>query len=198
MKLTVLLFILASACYVSAENDTLERNRTLHREIRELQLRQNKLLDQADRLKETKSTLETTRDLISGKLAKPPACKERKTVQYRFEDKEPKVLDNTETKKRLIIERWLKLTPGKTYLFEGMVKLEHSKGTKNIKFGCFVPVKGGKTQWPGCGIGTGSFDWRKCGFQYKVPQGAAVCLVYGFENGYGKVLFKDITVSELD
>ena len=193
-----LLLLFFSLLTVPAWSDNpLERNRELRRERSELQTRKNALLEESARLKETKETLETTRDLLSGKLEKPPAVRPLKNVLYRFETDAAKVIDNTQTKKRSVVHRWLKLEPGKTYLFEGMIRLEHSKQVKNIKFGGFVPVSGGKTQWPACEVGAGKFDWRKCSFSYRLPQGASFCLIYGLEQGTGRVLFKNITVTEV-
>lgn len=200
MKST-LFFLLANLALLTVPtwgDDPLERNRSLRRELAELQARKNSLLEESARLKETKETLETTRDLLSGKLEKPPVDHPNGNVLYRFETDRPNVIDNTKSGKRSVIHRWLKLDPGKTYLFEGMIRLEHSNQVKNVKFGGFVPVSGGKTQWPACQVGTGKFDWRKCSFTYRLPQGAKFCLIYGLEQGTGRVLFKNITVSELD
>lgn len=179
-------------------NNPLERNRSLRRELADLQSRKNALLEESSRLKETKLTLETTRDLLSGKLEKPPVDQPDGNILYRFETKQPNVIDNTKSGKRSVVHRWLKLEPGKTYLFEGMIRLEHSEKVKNVKFGGFVPVSGGKTQWPACEVGAGKFDWRKCSFRYRLPHGATFCLIYGLEQGTGRVLFKDITVHQID
>ena len=192
-----LLLLFFSLLTVPAWSDPLERNRSLRRELAELQTRKNALLEESARLKETKETLETTRDLLSGKLEKPPADHPNENVLYRFETERPNVIDNTKSGKRSVVHRWLKLEPGKTYLFEGMIRLEHSEQVKNIKFGGFVPVSGGKTQWPACEVGAGKFDWRKCSFTYRLPHGARFCLIYGLEQGTGRVLFKNITVSEV-
>lgn len=197
MKTLFLLLTFLFVCRVFAE-DALERSRELRREVQSLQTRENRLQEQTERLSRRKEMLETAYALVSGKLEKAPSAKEGRIVRFRFETESPKIIDNTETKKRTVIHRWLKLTSGKTYLFESMVKLEYSKDMKNIKFGGFVPVNGGKTQWPACKIGAGSFDWRRCSFKYRIPYGARFCLIYGVESGIGRVLFKDITVSELN
>ena len=193
-----LLILFFSLLTVPSWSDSLERNRSLRRELAELQARKNALLEESVRLKETKETLVTTRDLLSGKLEKPPVAHPFKNVLYRFETGTPRVIDNTQTKKRSVVHRWLKLKPGKTYLVEGMIRLEHSDQVKNVKFGGFVPVAGGKTQWPACEVGAGKFDWRKCSFSSRLPQGGNFCLIYGLEQGTGRVLFKDITVSETE
>ena len=71
-----LLLLFFSLLTVPVRSDNpLERNRSLRRELAELQTRKNALLEESARLKETKETLETTRDLLSGKLEKPPAAR---------------------------------------------------------------------------------------------------------------------------
>lgn len=197
MKTAIMILAMMSACGVFAA-DVVENNKNLRKEKEELSAKKNDLKQQESNLKETAETLETTRDLTSGKLKKAPVKPSEKIVKYNFETNEPKVLDNMETKKRKVVQRWLKLEQGKTYLFEAMVKMEQSSKNVHIKFGGFVPIKGKKTQWPDCQVGKGTFDWRKCSFRYKLPHGASFCLIYGVETGFAKVLFKDVTVSEVE
>ena len=125
-------------------NNPLERNRSLRRELADLQSRKNALLEESSRLKETKLTLETTRDLLSGKLEKPPVDQPDGNILYRFETKQPNVIDNTKSGKRSVVHRWLKLEPGKTYLFEGMIRLEHSEKSQKRQVRRICPCLGRK------------------------------------------------------
>ena len=108
------------------------------------------------------------------------------------------VIDNRADGKRQVIHRWLKLKPGKTYRFEGQFRIEDGKALQPVKFGGFVQVKGKPTQWPAASLGKEPCDWRPCSFEYTLPFGGSFCLIYGIENGAGRILFRDIAVFEID
>ena len=111
MKTAIMILAMMSVCGVFAA-DVMENNKNLRNEKEKLSAKENNLKEQEGRLKETAETLETTRDLTSGKLKKAPVKPSEKIVKYSFETKEPKVIDNMETKKRNVVHRWLKLERG--------------------------------------------------------------------------------------
>ena len=198
-RLGTLLLMAAGLALLPARGENpLERNRALQAQVRELERELDELRGQAARLQATQTTLETTRRLIAGEIRRAPGVQGRKVEVGRFEQERGLVIDNRSDGKRQVIHRWLKLQPGRTYRFEGQFRIEDGKALQPVKFGGFVPVQGKPTQWPAASLGKDSCDWRPCSFEYTIPFGGSFCLIYGIENGAGRVLFRDIAVFEID
>ena len=198
-RLGTLLLMAAGLALLPARGENpLERNRALQAQVRELERELDELRGQAARLQATQTTLETTRRLIAGEIRRAPGVQGRKVEVGRFEQERELVIDNRADGKRQVIHRWLKLQPGRTYRFEGQFRIEDGKALQPVKFGGFVPVQGKPTQWPAAGLGKDPCDWRPCSFEYTIPFGGSFCLIYGIENGAGRVLFRDIAVFEID
>ncbi len=198
-RLGTLLLMAAGLALLPARGENpLERNRALQAQVRELERELDELRGQAARLQATQTTLETTRRLIAGEIRRAPGVQGRKVEVGRFEQERGLVIDNRSDGKRQVIHRWLKLQPGRTYRFEGQFRIEDGKALQPVKFGGFVPVQGKPTQWPAASLGKAPCDWRPCSFEYTIPFGGSFCLIYGIENGAGRVLFRDIAVFEID
>lgn len=197
-RLGMLLMMVSVLALPAWGENQLERNQTLQAQVRELERELDELRGQAARLQATQSTLETTRRLISGELRRAPGVQGKKVEVGRFEQERELVIDNRANGKRQVIHRWLKLKPGKTYRFEGQFRIEDGKALQPVKFGGFVPVQGKPTQWPAASLGKEPCDWRPCSFEYTLPFGGSFCLIYGIENGAGRILFRDIAVFEID
>lgn len=192
--------ILTVGAVVAGETDGLyERNKELKRTVAEMRAEVNALSDECVRLEQTAETLKFTADLMGGKRRTLPKLVETVETVAEFETATERFIEVPEGGKRDVVMHWIgeKVKPGSTYRFECMMKAEDVKGCENIKFGGFVPVKGGSTKWPGASVGAGTFDWRKVSFDYLVPAGANFCLIYGIESGHGKVWIKDVKVSLL-
>ena len=194
---TILLCCLAALA--AAGDDALyERNRELKREAAALRTRVNGLEDACARLERTAQVIDTTCDLMTGRLRTPPERRETLAPVARFETDAEKLIDNTATGAKAVTMRWLKdLKTGSKYRFSCEMRCEDVKGCRDVKFGGYVPVQGGKPQWPAASVGTGTFGWRRVSFDYALPSGASFCLIYGLEAGTGKVWVRDVTVSEL-
>ena len=174
------------------------RNKALSREVAALRTRVNGLEDDCVRLAKTVQVLDTTCDLMTGKMRTPPELRETETVICRFETDAEKLIDNTATGEKAVTMRWLKgMKAGAKYRFACDIRCEDVKGCGDIKFGGFVPVQGSQTQWPAASVGIGTFGWRHVSFDYVLPAGASFCLIYGLEAGTGKVWVRDVTVSEV-
>ena len=197
-RLGMLLMMVSVLALPAWGENQLERNQTLQAQVRELERELDELRGQAARLQATQTTLETTRRLISGELRRAPGVQGKKVEVGRFEQERELVIDNRANGKRQVIHRWLKLKPGKTYRFEGQFRIEDGKALQPVKFGGFVPVQGKPTQWPAASLGKEPCDWRPCSFEYTLPFGGSFCLIYGIENGAGRILFRDIAVFEID
>lgn len=198
-RLGTLLLMAAGLALLPARGENpLERNRALQAQVRELERELDELRGQAARLQATQTTLETTHRLIAGEIRRAPGVQGRKVEVGRFEQERELVIDNRADGKRQVIHRWLKLQPGRTYRFEGQFRIEDGKALQPVKFGGFVPVQRKPTQWPAAGLGKDPCDWRPCSFEYTLPFGGSFCLIYGIENGAGRVLFRDIAVFEID
>ena len=197
-RLGMLLMMVSVLALPAWGENQLERNQTLQAQVRELERELDELRGQAARLQATQTTLETTRRLISGELRRAPGVQGKKVEVGRFEQERELVIDNRADGKRQVIHRWLKLKPGKTYCFEGQFRIEDGKALQPVKFGGFVPVKGKPTQWPAASLGKEPCDWRPCSFEYTLPFGGSFCLIYGIENGAGRILFRNIAVFEID
>lgn len=197
-RLGMLLMMVSVLALPAWGENQLERNQTLQAQVRKLERELDELRGQAARLQATQSTLETTRGLISGEIRRAPGVQGKKVEVGRFEQERELVIDNRADGKRQVIHRWLKLKPGKTYRFEGQFRIEDGKALQPVKFGGFVQVKGKPTQWPAASLGKEPCDWRPCSFEYTLPFGGSFCLIYGIENGAGRILFRDIAVFEID
>ncbi len=203
MKTTLILAASAVVqCAVSAfadDGDALyERNKALTREAAELRTKVNGLANDCVRLEKTVKVLDTTCDLMTGKRRTLPEFKESEKVICCFETNAVKAIDNTATGERAITLHWLNgMKAGMKYRFACEIKCEDVKDCHDVKFGGFVPVQGGTTQWPAAHVGTGTFGWRHVSFDYILPSGASFAIVYGLEAGTGKVWIRDVTVSEV-
>lgn len=198
MRCGIWLLALVGAWACGAEEALVARNRALQKDVAELRTRVNGLADACVRMERTIEVLGVTRDLMSGRLRTPPKRVERTTRVAAFETEAPRVLTKTSDAKRAIEMRWLKtLQPGTKYRCTCEMKAQNVKGCEHIKFGGFVPVKGGPTQWPAAAVGAGTFDWRTIAFDYVLPSGGTFCLVYGLEAGTGTVWVRNVTVDEV-
>ena len=174
------------------------RNKALSREVAALRTRVNGLEDDCVRLAKTAQVLDTTCDLMTGKLRTPPERRETLSPVIRFETDAEKLIDNTATGEKAMTMRWLKgLKPGSKYRFACEMRCEDVKGCRDVKFGGFVPVQGSQTKWPSAYVGIGTFGWRHVSFDYVLPSGASFCLIYGLEAGTGKVWVRGVTVDEV-
>ena len=194
---TILLCCLA-ALAAAGDEALYARNKELSREAAALRARVNGLEDECARLARTAQVLDTTCDLMTGRLRTPPEPRETLVPLARFETGAGKLIDNTATGEKAVTMRWLKgLKPGAKYRASCEMRCEDVKGCRDVKFGGYVPVQGGKTQWPAASVGTGTFGWRRVSFDYVLPSGERFCLIYGLEAGTGKVWVRDVAVDEL-
>ena len=190
---------LCGAVAAPCDGDALyARNKALSREVAELRARVNGLENDCARLAKTARVLDTTCDLMTGRLSAPPEIREKAEIVCRFETDTALEIDNTATGKRSVTNRWLAdVKSGTKYRFSCEMKSDGVTGGNGVKFGAFVPVEGGKTQWPSASVGTSRFDWRRISFDYVMPVGARFCLLYGLESGTGKVLVRNVTVEAI-
>jgi len=196
-KVGFVVVVLAMAAVADEANELYERNKELRRDVAALRTEVNALADECVRLEKTAETLTLTAELMDGRRRTLPKLVEEivETVAE-FETDVERAIVVPEGGKRSVVHRWLgdKVRPGSKYRFECMMKAEDVKGCEHIKFGGFVGVTGGSTQWPSSSVGAGTFDWRKVSFDYLVPAGGRFTLLYGIESGYGKVWVKDVKV----
>ena len=194
-KIGFVVVVLAMAAVADEADGLYERNKELRRDVAALRTEVNALADECVRLEKTAETL--TAELMDGRRRTLPKLVEEivETVAE-FETGVEHAIVVPEGGKRSVVHRWLgdKVKPGSKYRFECMMKAEDVKGCENIKFGGFVGVTGGSTQWPSSPVGAGTFDWRKVSLDYLVPAGGRLTLLYGIESGYGKVWVKDVKV----
>lgn len=179
----------------AGEADTLyERNKELKRRVAAARTEVNALSDECVRLERTAETLALTAELMDGRRRNLPKLVEKIETVAAFETDSERLIEVPPGGKRNVVHRWIgeRVKPGSKYRFECLMKAEDVKGCEHVKFGGFVAVKGGKTQWPSASIGAGTFGWRRVSFDYLVPAGGNFCLVYGIESGSGKVWVKDV------
>lgn len=196
----VALIAMIAFCGVAAEGDALyERNKALRKEVAELRLKVNAAEDECVRLEKSVKTLDTTRELMTGKRKTPPKMVEKMVQIAAFHDNgEEKSFVRTDAGEKAIEMHWLSgMKVGAKYRCECLMAAEDVKGCKHIKFGAMVGVPGQTTQWPAASVGAGTFQWRKVSFDYVFPSGASFCLLYGIESGTGKVTVKDVKVFEV-
>lgn len=180
----------------ASESDISRRNR-YRKEAAELEAKRNALKDRIRIELETAETLNVTAELMEGVRKFPPVERERLSEIREFEVGVPRTVRKAASDKSTCVHRWVTLDEGRRYRFAADVKAEDVKDT-SVKFGLMVPMPNGKTKWPGCSVGSGTFDWRRITFDYEIPAGAGhVLLLYGLESGSGEVAFRDVSVFEI-
>lgn len=195
---------LALLCCFSARTESSEalwnECRRLEKEAVALRMRVNELTDDYMGCEKSAEILDVTGELMTGKRLVPPSGARRFVPVAAFETNAVKVLDNTATGKQMVEIKFLgqSLKAGTEYRFSCKMKAENVKGSENIKFGGYITfASGAETQWPAASVGAGTFDWTEVSFDYVLPTGANVGILYGLESGVGRVSVRDVTVSEI-
>jgi len=185
----------AAACAVVRADDGTAaevKNRALKAELKALEAKASELENAAMKLEESIRVTTVASELMDGTRQTPPKPRIVETPIYEDGVGEPVFFDSTSGKVKNK-DTWLKLKPGSLYRFEGEVKVENLTGTDRVKFGAYVPVKGGAVQWPGCGAtGAGTFDWQKVQFSYRMPHGGSFMFSFGPSGGTGKTWFRNV------